>query len=237
MVVLEGPQGVGKTKALRIIGGPWYVEANESVTTKDFFMLFPGKLIVEIAELDGFSKAEVTRIKQVITCTVDRYRKPYGRGADDHPRRCVFVGSTNELKYLRDPTGGRRFWPIHTSAIDFAAITDLRDHLYAEASARVKRGEPWYLMPASTSEEQEARRQSDEWEDLIEQHINPGKVELRLADVAQEALGLDPGKLDMQTQRRIGSIMHRLGWTKTVIRRGGTTIRFWVRKDVTRTDG
>ena len=238
MVVLEGAQGVGKTKALRLIGGPWYVEANESVTTKDFFMLLPGKLIIEIAELDAFSKAEVTRIKQVITCTIDRYRKPYGRGADDHPRRCVFVGSTNETTYLRDMTGSRRFWPIHTTAIDHAAISELRDLLYAEAAARVKRAEPWYLMPASqTADEQEARRQSDEWESIIADFINPGMVELRLAEVADKAIGLDPSKLDLLTQRRIGSILHRLGWVKRNLRRGGGQVKLWVRVGATLLDG
>ena len=77
MLVLEGGQGTYKSTALEtLIGKKFYCDAHESVTSKDFFLILQGKLIVEIAELDSFSRAEVTRIKQVITCKSDRYRIP-----------------------------------------------------------------------------------------------------------------------------------------------------------------
>ena len=112
MIVLEGEQGSLKSTALGALGGPWYAEVNESVQSKDFHLSLQGKMIIEIAELDSFSKAETTRIKQVITCQTDRYRKPYGHYTEDHPRTCVFAGSTNEDQYLRDHTGGWRFVPF-----------------------------------------------------------------------------------------------------------------------------
>ena len=93
-------------------------------------------------------------------------------------------------------------------------------------------------MPASqTADEQEARRQSDEWESIIADFINPGMVELRLAEVADKAIGLDPSKLDLLTQRRIGSILHRLGWVKRNLRRGGGQVKLWVRVGATLLDG
>ncbi len=171
MVVLEGSQGIGKTRALRMIGGSWYTEAHESVTSNDFFMMLHGKLIVEIAELDAFSRAEVTRIKQVVSCTTDRYRAPYERKSEDHPRMSIFVGTTNERSYLRDQTGARRFWPLQCGEIRHDKIVADRNQLFAEAVALFKSGADWYQMPKGTTEqEQENRRQSDAWEDVIHEY-------------------------------------------------------------------
>src|SRR3990167_9420355 len=101
MVVLEGPQGQGKTSALRVIGGAWYLAMSESVLKKDFFQLLPGHLVVEIAELDSFQYAEVTRIKQIISTPSDSFRASYGRFPQTCARQSVFVGTTNDLYYLR----------------------------------------------------------------------------------------------------------------------------------------
>ena len=122
MVVLEGVQGIGKSRALRALGGKWYSSASESVMYKDFYLILTGSLIMEIAELDSFKKAEVTRIKQVISSPHDYYRVPYGRDAQVYPRMCVFVGTTNEREYLKDTTGARRFWPIKCDMSFLAGI-------------------------------------------------------------------------------------------------------------------
>ena len=112
MVVLEGPQGIRKSSALRVIGGEWFTEQHESATGKGFFEVLQGKLLVEVSEMDSFSRAEVTKVKQIITCTNDRFRESYGRHAKDHPRQCIFVGTTNRDDWNTDVTGARRFWPI-----------------------------------------------------------------------------------------------------------------------------
>ena len=213
MVVLEGAQGIGKTNALRAIGGEWYTEAHEAVTSKDFFMTMQGKLLIEIAELDSFSRAEVTRIKQVITCKTDRFRAPYGRSAKDNPRQCVFVGTTNESHYLRDHTGGRRFWPMKCGKIDLELIKQNREQFFAEAVTRFKAGEPWYEMPIETHEEQEQRRQVDEWEEPIADHLsNPTIAETTVFEIATECLKFDVPKIDRSVQIRIAAALRKLGW-------------------------
>ncbi|HXF44896.1 MAG TPA: VapE domain-containing protein, partial [Burkholderiaceae bacterium] len=138
--VLEGPQERGKSSALALIGGPWYTEASESVMSKDFLQVIQGKLIVEIAELEAFSRAEVARIKQVISNPVDRFRPPYARAPGDFRRQCVFVATTNLHEYLRDTTGGTRFWPIQISDIRLDLIADTRTQLFAEAVHAFKHG-------------------------------------------------------------------------------------------------
>lgn len=219
MVILEGPQGAFKSTALNVIGGKWYAELKESVNTNDFFMAFHGKMILEVGELDSFSRGEITRIKQVLSCKVDRFRPPYGRASMDFPRRSILVGTTNERVYLRDHTGARRFWPIFCGQVRPDFIERKRDQLFAEALhcyrawEKSKRdADGWWEMPKTdTLREQEARRQVDEWEGLIEQWLI-GKGETTLPEVAMGSLRVEPAKLDRLTTMRIGSILRMLGW-------------------------
>jgi predicted P-loop ATPase len=233
MVVLEGGQGKFKSTALAAVGGDWFTEAHESVISKDFLMILHGNLIVEISELDAFSKAEVSTIKKVITCQKDRFRPPYGRLAQDYPRRCLFVGTTNEAQYLRDSTGGRRFWPIKIGNIDIPRIMDTREQLFAEAVAKYKAGENWWTMPESeTEEEQESRRQGDEiWEQDIAEYIK-FKDFVRLKDVFQHALGFeDISKITRTNELRAGKILVMLGWRRKNHRVDGKVYKCWMPKD------
>lgn len=217
MVILEGLQGSGKTSALRIIGGSWYTSAHYSVQNTDFFQSIQGKLIIEISELEAFSKAEATRIKNVITASSDRYRASYGRTAQDHPRQCIFVGSTNEKSYLKDHTGARRFWPVRCHKIDIERIRENRDQYFAEAVHRFKVGEKWYEMPAdSTGMEQHKRRQQDVWEQAIIDWL-PGRFgEVSVMEVAKDCLKIEISKLDIPTQVRIAKALSTTGWEQAV---------------------
>lgn len=212
MVVLEGRQGIGKTSALRIIGGAWYLSLHVAVGSLDFYQLLPGKLVVEIAELDAFRKSDVTRIKQAISTTVDSYRKSYGRIVQDYPRQCLFVGSTNEDHYLHDPTGGRRFWPVPCGAFDLIELRAQRDQLFAEALVRFKKGETWHQMPDETSEEQEARRQADSWEDPVREFLLM-KEETTLREVLCDGLQFQLSRITRSDEWRVAHILKSLGWT------------------------
>ena len=233
MVVLEGGQGKFKSTALAAVGGEWFTEAHESVISKDFLMILHGNLIVEISELDAFSKAEVSTIKKVITCQKDRFRPPYGRLAQDYPRRCLFVGTTNEDLYLRDSTGGRRFWPIKIGNIDIPKIIDNREQLFAEAVYKYKSGENWWTMPEiETEEEQENRRQRDEiWEDAIKEYLI-GRSSVTAWEIATGALKFeDASKINRTHVLRIGKILSYLGWKNKTVRSFGKICKRWVEKE------
>jgi predicted P-loop ATPase len=129
-----------------------------------------GVWIYEIGELEGLSKAEVTKVKVFASKTHDRARPAYGRHREDRPRRCIFVATTNDDKYLRDTIGNRRFWPFKVPKIDLDAIRRDRDQLWAEAAAMEAMGEalviPEELWPEATKQ-QLARMEIDPWEDIL----------------------------------------------------------------------
>lgn len=222
MLVLEGAQGVGKSTALQIIGGDWFAEQHESATNpKAFAEILQGKLLVEISEMDSFNRSEVNRVKQTVTCVSDRFRASYGRYAQDHPRTCIFVGTTNRDDWNRDETGARRFWPITCGDINLEAIRENRDQLFAEAIARAKSGEPHWLMPAEhTQREQDARYQSDPWEETVRSYCDVvGQVKI---PALLTHLGLETSKHTRSDQMRVGAILRRLGFGRARQQSQGT---------------
>ena len=229
VVVLTGPQNIGKSRAVAAIGGKWYAETAVSVMTKDFFLALQGKLILEIAELSAFEmgKTEATRIKQAISCVSDRFRPPYGRATKDFPRRCIFVGTTNELSgYLTDHTGGTRFFPIAVGSIDVPLIVELRDQFFAEAAARITAGEPWWKMPGGSAEIQEAHRIADVWEARITDWL-VGRAETTMGEILTDCLDVPAKDQDRSRQMRVSHALSALGFRVQVVWRGGRTIRVW----------
>lgn len=175
VLVLEGEQGVKKSTSLHVLGEvgnhSWHVETTMSTDSKDFFMQFSGKAIVEFSEGETLSRTEVKKMKAIITMQSDKYRPPYGRVSVDFPRRCVFAMTTNQDQYLKDETGNRRWLPVtvRLPEADIDWLRANRDQIFAEAYYRLTvKNESVYKFPREeTVREQESRRISDPNEDLI----------------------------------------------------------------------
>lgn len=228
MPVFEGQQGIYKSSALGVlVGDAWHTTAHESVTSKDFFQALSGKWLVEIAELDSFSRAEVNRVKSVMSTATDRYRASYGRTAADHPRQCVFAGTTNSDNWGRDESGLRRFWPITCGRIDLARLEDARPQLFAEAVARFRGGEGWWAMPSSTAAVQAARQQ----ESAIADAIHPwllSRSECTIFEILTGPMKLEPGRIGKGHEMEVARVLKLAGWEKKNRRRNGEQVKLWV---------
>jgi len=171
VLVLEGEQGTKKSTSLYILGGNWHVETAMSTDSKDFFMQFAGKAIIEFSEGETLSRTEVKRMKAIITMQTDKYRPPYERSSQEFPRRCVFAMTTNQTEYLKDETGNRRWLPVTVKLpeADVGWLAANREQLFAEAYYRVANlKETAYEFPKEEMlEAQEQRRVQDANTDLI----------------------------------------------------------------------
>ena len=169
MVVLEGGQGLGKSTCIaEVFGFDWYLETSEPPTTKDFYVTMQGHTVVEIGEMQSFSKADINQVKMAITRRDDKYRAPYERHGESHPRQCVFIGTTNADTYLSDPTGARRFLPVLVHKADVEYIRQWRKELWAEALHLYTTDFQWWDYPQEIArEEQDARYVEDPWEEII----------------------------------------------------------------------
>ncbi len=233
MLVLEGDQGTLKSTACKILGGEYFSDSLPDVGSgKDVNQHLRGKWLIELAEMHALRRAEVAQLKAFITRTVERYRPSYGRLEVIEPRQCVFVGTTNKKKYLRDETGERRFWPVTTGKIDDGGLGRDRDQLYAEAVVRFRRGEPWWadkdferthIMP-----EQADRRVDDLWQEAIsEWAARTMAKKVILSQVAKEALGFQSlAHVSKEDQERMATALENSGWKQG--KRWGTG-RWWVR--------
>lgn len=227
MVIFEGAQGLSKSTACQIIGGDYYSDSMPDVSSKDASLHIKDKMLIEIGELHALSKADTTRIKEFITRRVERYRPSYGRCEVEEPRQCTFIGTTNKDNYLRDETGGRRFWPIYTTRIDLDGLARDRDQLFAEAVHRYRRGEQWWPDRAferqQIAPQQEARYEADAWEQPIADYLATVS-RTTIGDVASAALSMTHKQVGTADQRRIGAAMERLGWKRGKRTEKG---RFW----------
>lgn len=217
MLVLEGPQGARKSSALAVLGGAWFTDQLPSLDHKDSQQQLRGIWLLEMAELDALGRTEVARVKAFLTIREDRYRPSHGHRARGFPRELVFAGTCNRSDYLRDETGGRRFWPVTCGTIDLEALTRDRDQLWAEAAAQYAAGLPWWLTDPEAErqarEEQGARYQADAWEEPIGRYL-VGQSRVTVAEVLRSALALDASRWGRAEQTRAGTCLVRLGWTK-----------------------
>ena len=182
MLVLNGPQGVGKSTLIAKLAGEWFSDSLNLGDTKDKTAAekLQGYWILEIGELAGLKKAEVETLRSFLSRQNDIYRAAFGKRATPHLRQCVFFGTTNaESGYLRDTTGNRRFWPVKTPGSGKKQSWNLTHEeilqIWAEALVYVRKGEKLYLSPemdALAKDEQREAMESDEREGLVREYLD-----------------------------------------------------------------
>lgn len=172
--------------------------------------------MIEIAELDSMRRADVGRIKAFMSRPTDRFRPPYGKHPIPCPRQCVFAGSVNHLAYLRDETGGRRFWPATCTSIDIRKLEQARDQLWAEANYRFEAGDTWWLDSIELNEEsaieQAQRYQGDPWDAEIAAWLrsrDPASVSV--SEALKDCLGKKVDQWNQSDENRVARSLTSLG--------------------------
>lgn len=182
ILVLNGPQGIGKSTFISKLGGEWYSDSLNlsDMNDKTAAEKLQGYWILEIGELAGMKKADIDKVKAFISRQDDKYRASFGRRVTPHPRQCIFFGTTNsENGFLRDITGNRRFWTIKAPGTGklkpWNISKDDVGQIWAETMYYVKQGEKLYLPPELESyakDEQSAAMEQDDREGLVTRYLD-----------------------------------------------------------------
>lgn len=222
-------QGEGKSTLIRwlALNEAWFSEIKKVEGTDSIEALF-GAWICEIPELSAFKKADdVESIKAFVSRTKDKYRKPYDKSPVEYPRRCIFIGTTNNDRFLTDKTGNRRFYPVIARSFGY----ELFDHeeeckayirqCWAEARERFKADKMPPFADRNLLEEYQ-KHQEDAMEDdwrvgAISAYLErfPPGFKVCAIQIYKECVNTDGGNPKIQESRAIGQIMNKMnGWKK-----------------------
>ena len=179
ILVLVGPQGCRKSTTLAKLGTSWFSDSFYTVQGKEAYEQIQGFWLIEMGEMAATRKAELESIKQFVSKQSDSYRAAYAKRTQEHPRQCAFFGTTNDDEFLRDATGGRRFWPV--TVTDKGRETgdyftaEIVDQVWAEIVMRYSAGENWYLdnakIEAVARQIQDAHTEMNGKQGLLEQFV------------------------------------------------------------------
>lgn len=197
VLTLIGKQGLGKTSLVRKLACGWHSESLVTVQGKDAMEHIQGFWLIELGELAAIRKADFELVKQFISKQEDSFRAAYGRRTERYPRQCIFIATTNIADFIRDRTGGRRWWPMRVDKErqrlnHFVDLTEAEiGQVWAEAVDAYRGGEPLHLTGAM---EAEARR-------LQEGHTDESPLAGLIRDYVERPLPDNWAKLDLGERR------------------------------------
>lgn len=236
MLILEGEQGIRKSSAVSTLFGEEYVmNGLPAFKGQEASLALQGRWAIDLGELGGMKSADIRTVKNFLTLTIDNYRPLWGRHYVNRPRRMVFIGSTNERGYLKDPTGARRFWPVACNKVDLKLLSARRDQLWAEAVQLFSAGEQWWIDKGSALDRdaeaiQAERYIEDVWAPEIDAFLDSPVTKMRVCVTASEilkTLGVSVERRDASSEARVTSHLTHIGWKPVKCRRHGLNVNWW----------
>ncbi|MEH1916990.1 VapE domain-containing protein [Nostoc sp.] len=233
--VLVGEQGLRKSTFWKeLFGADWFTDELSDSSEKDELMKLHYFWGIELAEIEHiYKKKDVSSFKKFLSNTVDPFRIPYDREIKEHPRACLLVATSNEQELLNDPTGSRRFFVVPVlKEIPIEELIRERDLIWAAANQLYQMGHQWWLTRAESALQAEANKDyqtSDPWEEKVLSFVR-GRDWVTTYDILFTALGIETGRQDMMSQKRVASIMKINGWHKQRKWVDGHALQTWARK-------
>ena len=241
VVILHGPQDVGKSELVRAIAGEkWYGSLTHDLANKEALMLLQGSWVCELEELDSFRGTALTRLKAFVTSRNDVWVPKFSNNRTEAKRRTVFIGSTNEDEIFQDQTGETRYLPISIGAVNLDHFLSMRDQLFAEALQFYDHHQrDWWQLSIDGALEAETQREERRkasiyeetlrtWlEDTIVDAVTNGvakddalKQGVLIQDVLAKGLKIgDPERWkDRALQMQAAQAMRALGWKVSVVK-------------------
>jgi predicted P-loop ATPase len=238
VVTFISPQGWGKSRLLKTLGDPWFMDTHLDLSNRDALMQIMGQWIVELSELASVRKTELEHLKGFLSSTKDFFRVPYGRTATFFPRSCVFFGTGNNAEFLTDEEN-RRWLPIQIpKPIDIAWVEKHRTQLFGEAFAAYVGGARWLDVYHTLVKPQQVAQQEnftfqDARADLIQRWLNDPTTPDRFTLADMMAACFPKEKMGVSEQRIYGGLLRKCGCSKRQERLPGTQERptFWYKPE------
>lgn len=237
-LILVGAQGMNKSSFWReLFGRDWFTDELSDSNEKDELMKLHKFWGLEIPEIEHlYRRKDISSIKKFMSSSVDSFRAPYAREVKEHPRACVLVGTSNEKELLNDPTGNRRFWIIPVVdeiPIDIDQLTRERDLIWAAANALYEKGHQWWLSLGETKTHNEMSKEYqsvDPWTDIVLAFARQ-QGETTTNEILKTALGIEPGRQEMASAKRVSAILRSNGWEQARKRLQGSCPHVWTEKN------
>lgn len=241
---LVGGQGAGKTSFWQNIAPlGYYTDQFYTFTDKDDFSVMRKALIVNDDEMTATRKASFEELKRFVTMQQFEYREPYGRSVSQFAKKFLLVRTTNDLYYLKDKTGERRFLPIlvkkdkQTMNPVEDLTPDFAQQVWGQAVVEYRQ-KPDFKFAFNAEQDEmiaEYRRNfmhTDELEDEIEDLIENNWKDKNFISSADIEFDLSLVNLasDRKLSNRISNIMiNRFGFRKGRKKINGVTKRGYMR--------
>jgi len=243
--VLVGGQGIGKSKGVvAMVPGPdFFTEISLHEREADLARKMRGRLLAEIAELQGLRTKELEAIKAFVTRQIEDWTPKYKEFNATYPRRLVFVGTSNQEQFLADETGNRRWLPVHVAKVDVASITRDCDQLWAEAHKLFDLlGVDWQDAQTLGKTEHAQYEIHDSWQDVIAQWLNTpdmmsettprSRPHFSIRDVLLGALNFEAKHITRREEMRAAKVLKALGYVRKRVRIEGKLAWIYMRENV-----
>jgi hypothetical protein len=244
-VIMVGLQGAGKTSALEVLVpepdafGEVDLGKDEDVIARKL----RGKCLIELAEMRGFKGRDADANKAWVSRRKEEWTPKYKEFTTTYQRRCLIVGTANDDEQLDDPTGARRFLPIHVGSVDRAKLLADREQLWAEGVHKfMESGIAWQTAEELARAEHHKFEVVDEMQNVVEAFMaSPptpkpgeplittprGETPIRGADILTGCYGMAFAQIKKTDQMALAKIMKKLGYHRATVWQNGRAVKMW----------